>query len=86
MPDISVMMKPVSGLCNLRCRYCFLQGRARQPAGAVYGVMTEDTLRSVIAKTLEYSDSGCTISYQGGEPTLDGLDFFRKSIEIEKRL
>jgi uncharacterized protein len=76
------MMKPVSGV-QFEMPLLLLQDELDNRQVRSYGVMTEDTLRTVIAKTLEYSDSGCTISYQGGEPTLAGLDFFRKSIEIE---
>jgi len=47
--------------------------------------MSLETLETVIQKALAAARRECTIAYQGGEPTLAGLDFFRESIEIQKR-
>jgi len=85
MPDINVLIKPASGMCNLRCGYCFYHDEAKNRAVESYGLMSEETLEQVIKKALDYSETACTIAYQGGEPTLRGLDFFRRSIEYEKR-
>ena len=52
---------------------------------ASFGMMTEETLTNVIRKALDYAEGQCTIAYQGGEPTLIGLDFFKKSIELQKQ-
>jgi uncharacterized protein len=52
---------------------------------ASYGFMSEETLENVIRKTLAYAERECTIAYQGGEPTLRGLDFFQKSIELQNK-
>ena len=82
---VNLLIKPSSSLCNLRCRYCFYEDEANNRQQAAYGFMTEETLEQIIKKTLEYSTDGCTIAYQGGEPTLIGLEFFRKSIEFQNK-
>jgi len=47
--------------------------------------MSLETLENVISKTLAYAERGCTIAYQGGEPTLRGLDFFEQSINFQNK-
>jgi len=85
MPPISVLIKPASGNCNLRCDYCFYYDTMAKREQASYGMMTPETQEAVIRRVLEYADGRCTIAYQGGEPTLCGLDFFRRSIELQKK-
>lgn len=46
--------------------------------------MSEVTLRELVKQTLEYADDFCTFVFQGGEPTLVGLDFYRKFVEFQK--
>lgn len=84
MPPINVLIKPASGNCNLRCKYCFYYDTMSKRTKASYGYMTERTLEAVLKEVLLYAAGECTIAYQGGEPTLSGLDFFEKSIEFQK--
>lgn len=85
MPPISLLIKPSSGNCNLRCKYCFYYDITKNRDIPSYGFMEYETLENVVKKTLDYADEICTFVYQGGEPTLRGLDFFEKSIELEKK-
>lgn len=85
MPDINVLIKPASGMCNIRCKYCFYRAEAQSREIESYGFMTEETLEQVIKKTIDFSDTACTFAYQGGEPTLRGLAFFEKSMEYQKK-
>lgn len=85
MPDLNILIKPSSGLCNLRCSYCFYCDEMKNRGVESYGFMSLDTLECVIKKALEYSDNACTIAYQGGEPTLRGLDFFKKSVDLQRK-
>lgn len=85
MPIVNIMIKPVSGLCNMRCEYCFYADEMKKRKQSSYGVMSEATLENVIRETLSFAQRECTIAYQGGEPTLAGLDFFRRSVELQKR-
>ncbi len=85
MPNINVLIKPASGNCNMRCDYCFYYDTMSKREQPSYGIMKPETLEAVIKKVLEYAEDSCTIAYQGGEPTLCGLPFFRQSIEFQKK-
>ncbi|MGN0307480.1 MAG: anaerobic sulfatase maturase [Lachnospiraceae bacterium] len=85
MPNIHVLIKPASGLCNMQCSYCFYHDEALNRERASYGMMEEKTLEAVIQKAIDFSHTDCTIAYQGGEPTLRGLDFFRHSISLQNQ-
>lgn len=85
MPQISVMLKPASGLCNLRCKYCFYADETANRETPSYGIMSVDVLEAVIRRILSFAEGSCTIAFQGGEPTLAGLDFFKQAVEFEKR-
>ncbi|HDO9661009.1 TPA: radical SAM/SPASM domain-containing protein, partial [Clostridioides difficile] len=58
MRSISVLIKPVSSLCNLRCRYCFYANISNLRAIKSYGIMQEDTIKNIIDNTFEVLDSG----------------------------
>ena len=85
MPPINLLIKPASGACNLRCRYCFYHDLTEKRETACYGMMKPETLEKIIEKALAYATQECTIAYQGGEPTLVGLDFFEKSITYQNK-
>ncbi len=85
MPTLSVMIKPASGACNLRCRYCFYADEMSLRETRVLGVMSDSTLENVISKSLAAAENICTFAFQGGEPTLAGLDFFKKVVELQKK-
>ena len=76
MPPLNLLIKPVSGSCNMNCSYCFYTDEIQHREVACTGKMTDTTMRSLIDKAFEYADSECTFAFQGGEPTLAGLSFF----------
>lgn len=84
MPPINILIKPASGNCNMRCTYCFYFDEMSNRVQEQYGMMTELTLENTIREALAYAQGECTIAYQGGEPSLRGLDFFRKSMAYQK--
>lgn len=86
MPSISVMMKPASSLCNMRCSYCFYADEAAARDVPCYGIMSEEILAAVLRRVLGYATEECTIAFQGGEPTLAGLSFFERCIALESEL
>lgn len=86
MPPLSVMIKPASGLCNMRCRYCFYADEQRSRAVADYGIMAPAVQRAVLERVLQAARGRCTIVYQGGEPTCAGLDYFRRAMELQAAL
>lgn len=79
MPPLSLLIKPASGSCNLRCRYCFYADEAEKRSCASFGRMSMDTMQVLADKALAYADRSCVFAFQGGEPTLAGLDFFRET-------
>lgn len=85
MPPVSVLMKPSSGMCNMSCDYCFYCDEAQKRKQASYGFMTEQTLKNVIRKTLLHAEGCISYAYQGGEPTLAGIDFYKKAVEFQKQ-
>jgi uncharacterized protein len=86
LPWFHIMAKPVGPICNLNCRYCFyLEKENLYPATSSWA-MPDELLESFIHQYIE-AQGASTISFawQGGEPTLLGVDYFRKIIELEKR-
>ena len=80
MKAATILIKPASGKCNMRCRYCFYQDEAENREYKDYGMMSLDTAHALIDKSLETFDD-VTFAFQGGEPTVRGLDFFRSFTE-----
>ena len=76
MPPLTLMLKPASSLCNLNCSYCFYKDVASNRQQASYGFMSTDTLHNILNKAFSYTTDFIAIAFQGGEPTLIGLDFF----------
>lgn len=76
-----VMAKPTGAICNLDCSYCFyLDKESLYPNGRFR--MADDVMTEYIRQIIEAHDtSEVTIAWQGGEPTLMGVDFFRRVIE-----
>lgn len=85
MRSLSVMMKPSSGLCNMHCDYCFYCDEMQKRKQKTYGFMSEITLKNVVRRTLLSADEAVSYVFQGGEPTLCGLDFYKKVIEFQRR-
>ncbi|MEM7624247.1 MAG: radical SAM protein [Planctomycetota bacterium] len=75
------MIKPVGATCNLRCAYCYYL-----PVAESYATPAErmplETLESILAGYLPEAPDQVTLSWQGGEPTLAGLPWFEKMIEL----
>ncbi len=84
MPPLHLFIKPASGTCNLRCNYCFYSDIMNHRRVSSYGIMSEETLKELILKAFAYAEEECTLSFQGGEPTLAGLSFYRKCIALCK--
>ncbi len=86
MKNINILIKPASGSCNMRCRYCFYADELCKRESSLRGAMSTETAETVIRKAFDYADGDCSFSFQGGEPTLRGLDFFRFFVETAERL
>ncbi|MDD4796165.1 MAG: radical SAM protein, partial [Eubacteriales bacterium] len=77
MEHLSLLIKPASSLCNLRCKYCFYHSLSETRDNPSYGFMKPQTAVSIIEKAFAYAHRSVTFMFQGGEPTLAGLDFFK---------
>lgn len=82
MPPVHLLIKPASGSCNMVCRYCFYRDETENREIGSYGIMSDQTLESVVCQTFEFAERECTFAFQGGEPTLAGLAFFRKLVDL----
>ena len=81
--QFSLLVKPASADCNLRCSYCFyLPKRELYPETATHR-MSEEVLERVIASFLATEQRQYSFGWQGGEPTLMGLDFFRAVTRLQ---
>ena len=81
-----VMLKPMGSACNLDCAYCFYLSKATLPGGPGLGRMSDATLEALIRQYIQGVTAGDVVfSWQGGEPTLAGLDFFRKVVALQKQ-
>ena len=85
VPALSLLIKPASSNCNLKCKYCFYHSIAETRRIKSYGLMDINTLELIVKKALNYSEHVCTFAFQGGEPTLVGLEFYKKLIEFEEK-
>ena len=80
--DFAVMVKPVGSRCNMRCTYCYYL-----PLNISHdAVMSLETAEKMIRNCIESSRNN-TVSFvwHGGEPTIRGLDFYRKIVEIQQK-
>ncbi len=86
--DFHLMAKPASFHCNLACDYCFYlkKGdgvlRQRQPAFQMTDRVLSEYVRRYIA---DAPGNDVAFTWQGGEPTLAGLDFFRRAVALQQR-
>jgi uncharacterized protein len=83
--SFQIFVKPVGALCNLGCSYCYYLGKKQIYPDDTSFRMPDDILEDYIRQHIQASpDSIIRFSWHGGEPTLLGLDYFRKIIEIQK--
>ena len=80
-----VMAKPVGAICNLACQYCFYLPKERLYEGSKFR-MTDEVQESFLRQYIEAQHiPHVTVAWQGGEPTLMGIDFFRRAVELVER-
>lgn len=80
-----VLIKPASSLCNMNCDYCFYKDEVSHRDNACNPMMSEDTVRSILNDFLPLAKN-LSICFQGGEPTMAGLKWFQRFVEIEREL
>jgi len=84
--EFQVFAKPAGPVCNLDCNYCYyLKKDKLYPEGELFR-MPDDILESYIIQHIEATtDPVITFSWHGGEPTILGLDYFKKIVNLQKR-
>lgn len=88
MKHNTFLVKPASSLCNLRCRYCFYDDVSNSRACKNMGLLSHEMAKELIEKAFAATEDGGSVHFlfQGGEPTLAGLDFFRFFLETERSM
>jgi uncharacterized protein len=84
--DFQVFVKPIGSICNLDCRYCYyLKKEHLYPEGESFR-MPDIILEEYIVQHIEASaEPVIRFSWHGGEPTLLGLDYFRKILALQQK-
>ncbi len=85
MPPLQLLIKPASSACNMRCDYCFYHSIAQNRDTYSHGIMQDALLDTLIKNALSSAEGFCTFAFQGGEPTLAGLDFFERVVNLQKK-
>jgi uncharacterized protein len=81
-----IMAKPIGSACNLDCEYCYYLEKEKLYPGRGNPRMTEATLERFIRDYIAAQPTDIvTFAWQGGEPTLLGLEFFRKAVALQRR-
>jgi uncharacterized protein len=85
-PAFHLLAKPTGALCNLDCAYCFFLSKEMLYPGSRFR-MADELLEAYVRQLVEAHARvpEVTIAWQGGEPTLMGIDFFRHSVELAER-
>ncbi|MBP1657231.1 MAG: anaerobic sulfatase-maturating enzyme [Bacteroidetes bacterium] len=80
-----LLVKPAGPDCNLDCTYCFYLDRSGNGSSSHPHRMTDDVLEEMIRQALSGRERHMSFVWQGGEPTLMGLPFFRRVVELQQR-
>jgi uncharacterized protein len=84
-PAFHILAKPSGATCNLACSYCFFLDKELLYPGSKFR-MSEETLETYIRQLIEsHRSSRVTVAWQGGEPTLMGVDFYRKALQFQDK-
>jgi uncharacterized protein len=85
-PAFHLLAKPTGAICNLDCKYCFFLSKDMLYPGSKFR-MTDDLMEQYIRQLIEshWRVPEINVAWQGGEPTLMGLDFFRHMVEIAEK-
>jgi len=84
-PAFHLMAKPTGAICNLDCEYCYFLSKEMLYPGSRFRMaaeLQESYIRQLLAAHARAPE--VIVAWQGGEPTMMGLDFFRRSIEVER--
>ena len=82
-----IMAKPSGSVCNIDCKYCFyLEKEKLYPEAGSNWRMSDEVLEGYVSSYIEAQDvPEVSFAWQGGEPTLMGVDFYRRAVELQQR-
>ena len=80
----SLLVKPASADCNLRCEYCFYLDRCELYPDSKVHRMSDEVLEAMVRTYMATDQPQHSFGWQGGEPTLMGLEFFQKAIGFQR--
>ena len=85
-PAFHLLAKPTGAICNLDCEYCFFLSKEMLYPGSRFR-MADDLLETYLRQLIEAHARSpeVTVAWQGGEPTMMGLDFFRRSVKLAEK-
>src|SRR5437763_4110549 len=85
-PYFHVLAKPTGATCNLDCKYCYFLSKEMLYPGSRFR-MADELLETYIRQLIESHARvpEVAIAWQGGEPTMMGVDFFRRAVELTHR-
>jgi len=84
--DFQIFVKPAGAVCNMDCSYCYYLKKDRLYPGADSFRMPEPLLEQYIVQHIAAAPGGLiTFSWHGGEPTVLGLDYFRRIVALERK-
>lgn len=81
-----ILAKPIGPLCNLDCEYCFYLDKTQYYPGTKRFDMSLDELEAHVKNYIESQPANCrevTFGWQGGEPTMRGIDFYRHAVRLQ---
>ena len=84
MQPFTLLIKPSGSDCNVDCTYCFYKRRAPQ-VGQGRQRMSDEVLERLVKDYMQLRFPVAGFAWQGGEPTLMGLDFYKKAVELQKK-
>jgi len=84
MKPFTLLIKPSGSDCNIDCAYCFYKNRSSE-IGRGRQRMSDEVLDRLVKDYMELGFDVVGFAWQGGEPTLMGLDFYRKTVELQKK-
>jgi len=80
------MTKPIGAICNLDCKYCYYLEKEKLYPGTQSFKMSDEVLESYVRQYIAAQDvPEINFAWQGGEPTLMGLDFFRRVVQLQQQ-
>lgn len=84
MKPFSLLIKPASADCNLRCSYCFYLPKSRLYSESETHRMSGEVLERLVSSYMKTDQPRYVFGWQGGEPTLMGRDFFENVVQLQQ--